>query len=449
MATGSEMYYGTYQFVPVPIIGWTTDTIYDNKLDRLFLRHTLDLAGAILSPAAESGRLDYLLSQRQLLQNALASGQQELKLYFNGALQVSGVYPRPSTVNFTDEVWVDKINYTTSLEWDEDYYSNHIQSWSETWDFEEDENRQTCNVSHSISAVGLNTMPSGINNTFTNAKSFVLGKTGWANVISGSPAFAQASGSYNAYERHARQESADVQAGSFGITEVFTLSSGTYNHEYSEQYSVDDTGIVTVALDGTITGHGRGPNAYNRAIAGWNVIKLQIPSMASGAYSALGGDSTLYTTNYDSFSISRNTFTGVVSYSASYTDAAAENLPSGILEFAINVNDNKPTRVYASFGIPQRALGNVVQDIATSTEGTLTISGNATAKQSYDFEDLLDWVESKINAKRPSSGNYETLRLTQKQITKDEDNKTVQFNIVWTYTLDLSSVAVDGYVSLN
>ena len=49
MAT-TEMYYGQYSFVPVPIItNWGTEILYDGKLDQAFLRHNIELAGYLLA----------------------------------------------------------------------------------------------------------------------------------------------------------------------------------------------------------------------------------------------------------------------------------------------------------------------------------------------------------------------------------------------------------------
>jgi hypothetical protein len=97
----------------------------------------------------------------------------------------------------------------------------------------------------------------------------------------------------------------------------------------------------------------------------------------------------------------------------------------------------------------ERTLGNVVQDIGTSTEGNYTISGTAIGKQGFPFASLLDFVQGEINAHRPLSVNYQTLRLEQKQITKEEDKNTVNFSLTWIYTVDLSQAAIDGFVVIN
>lgn len=441
------MYYGNYQFVPVPLFTWSTETAYDGAGDRIVLRHTCDFAGHLLSAASDDGSLTTMIQKRDALKSALASGYQEWTINNNGTYLVSGVYPRVTNIQFDEGVWVDRLNYSFTFTYDEDFYSHGIQGYSENWSFDETEDRRTVSVNHSISAVGLNTATSGSSNAFANAKTFVLAKSGYNHLISGAYGFVQPSGTTSAYEE-LRSEQVDVQGGSFSISENFTLSSGTYIHTSTGQLAIDDQGVYTVSIDGNIRGLGRGDSAYSRALAGWALIRDDLPATASGIYTELGGLSTLYTSNYNSFSITRNRFTGTISYNVSYTDSAAENLPSGILEFSFNVQDNKPVRLYASFPIMERALGNVVQDIATSTEGTYTISGNASCKQDYNFNDLIAYVEDKINARRPSSINYQTLRLSSKSVTKDEDNKTINWNLTWTYTVELSQAAIDGTVTL-
>lgn len=449
MATGSEMYYGDYQFTPVPIItNKSMEVIYTDHGERNFIRHTMELSSSILSPAADSGRLDYLFTHKNNLINALASGAQEFRIYWNGLPQMSGVYPRVGGVSFSDDVWVDRLDYSFSLEWEEDFYSTNIQSYTDTWAFEEQDDRRVVLARHDVSAVGIDTNPSGTNNAFTNAKTYVLTKTGWANAVANTPGFATVSGTYSAYEEHTRTESVDPQGGSYAVSEVFLLSSGTYIDTYNSQLAIDNLGISTLTITGNVKGVGRGDDAYDRALAGWSSVKSLLPSRASGAYSELGGDATLYTTNYQTLSTSSNEFAGTVDYSVSYTDSGSANLPSGILDFSMSVQDNKAVRLYASFAIAERALGNVVQDIATPTEGTYTINGTAVGKPSYPFASVKNYVETQVNNKRPNSANYETLRLSQQQVGEDENNNTVTFNLVWTYTKSLGAAAQEGYITI-
>ncbi len=435
-----KMFYGLYQFVPVPIFSWNTETVRDSALNEIFLRHTLDFTGVLLGSPSESGTFDQLFQKKTQLQQALASGHKHFRILSNNNTVLSGVFPRVNNVSIAEGVWANRIDYTFSLEYDEDFYNNSIQSYNESWAFEESDDRRSATARHDISSVGLNTNPSGINNAFVNAKSFVLGKTGYANVIAGTPAFVQVSGvSFNAYEE-LRTEQADVQAASYGVSEVYTLSSGNFIHTFNGALQQAEDGIRTINLDGNIRGLGRGDVAFTRALSAWNTkVKTKLPLLASGIYLELGGDATLFTNNFKNLNITRNSFAGILSYSASFTDSEADNLPSGIQDFTLTISDQLPIRIFASFAIPERSLGNVVQDISTTSEGTFSIQGNAIGKQGFTFSDLLSFVQDKINQNRPNPASYITLRLDQKQLNKDFDKNTVQFNVSWKYTKDLSS----------
>lgn len=441
------MFYGDYEFVPVPIFTWATEMLRDGKGDALILRHTLDFTGDLLYTVGD-GSVATMIAKKEALEHALASGSKMFVISKDGAAVISGVYPVVTNFNANEGVWVDRINYTFNLSYDENFYGSGIASYTETWDFEEAPDRHTATAKHNVSAVGSNTAAPGVNNAFTNAKTFVLAQKSWKRVLASTPAFVQASGTYGAYEE-SRAESCDPQAGSYSISESYTLCSGSYIHTHSATLSIDDASVGTLSVEGTIQGLGRGEQAFTRAKTGYTSLKSHFPAYASGYYSELGGEGTIYTSNYTSFSVTRNPFNGTVQYNYSYSDSPAENLPSGIQDFTLTVADKKPVRLYASFAIMERALGNVVQDIGTSTEGQFTISGNAIGKTGYPFASLLSFVQDKINEKRPLSINYQTLRLSEKTVTKDEDKNTVNFSLTWDYTVELSSAAIDGDVIIN
>lgn len=444
----TTMKYGNYSFSPVPLFTESVETFRDPKFDQLFKRVTREFTGTLLNSVniEASGAFQNLFTQKNQLKEALCSGNQEFQILFNGVPLVSGEFPRINGPVFQEGTWVDRIDYTFSSELDELIDQNiPVQSFTETWDFEEEENRRSVIVQHNISAVGVNTNPSGINNAFANARTFVLGKTGFANAQTNAPFFAQVSGvSFAAYEA-IRSEQHDIAQGSFSAAERFTLSSGNFIHTQTSQFSTDSNGITTVTLNGNIRGLGRGDTAFDRAQNAFqNQIRGNLPADASGVYSSFGGEATIFTTNPSTFSVTRNQFAGTVDYTTAYTDSPADNLPSGILDFGISVQIQPPSRQFASFLIMERALGPVVQDVGTSNEGTYTVQGSAVGKPSFSFNDLLAFVEDKINEKRPSAANYITLRPGAQSVTRDEDNNTVQFNVSWIFTLDLSQVFGDG-----
>jgi hypothetical protein len=342
----ARMFYGNYEFEPIPLFSWSTELVQDNKQEHLFLRNTLTFTGTLLeNKASESGNFTLMMQKRETLKDSLtASGRQEWRITYNNNPVVSGIYPDISDLTFQEGVWVDRINYDFTLTYNEEIEGQSpVQSFSESWAFDENEDRRSVTARHEISAVGVNTDPSGTNNALENARTFVLSRTGYSNVPAGHPAFAEGSGTLTAYEE-LRTENVDVQAGSFAVNENFTLSSGNFVHIRTGSYSLDDQGISTVSIDGNIRGLGRGDKAFNRALIAWNsYIKDNLPGVASGIYLSSGGGSTLYTTNPQSLSLTRNTFVGTLDYSISYTDDASENLPSGVQDFTLSIQESSKT----------------------------------------------------------------------------------------------------------
>ncbi len=447
-----RVFYGDFEFVPTPILNWQTNYLRDGKLDEVGIQHVIGFDGIFLELAGESGNFSSVMQRRQELTDALASGNQQLLITDDGSAVLSGIYPKISDVNFEGDpspqgTWADRLNYTFNASYQEDFYNTGIQSFSEAWNFDEADDRRTVNATHSISAVGLNTAGSGISNNVTNARAFVLGRVGYGNVPPNHPAFASVSGTATAFEG-LRTEAVDVAQGSVSVNESFTLSSGNFVHVQEATYEEGEDGITTVGLQGNIQGLGRGDVAFARALDAFNTIKLQLPGDASGVYSEFGGSDTLYTSQFNNFSVSKNSFLGTVGYTAQYTDDDADNLPSGVKTFDIQVADTQPIRLFASFPIFERSLGNVVQDVSTPTEGTFSITGSAVGKQGFAFTDLKNFVEGKINALRPLPANYITLRQTQQQTTENQDSNTIQWSLQWTYTKSLSEAKVTGPVIL-
>ena len=449
-----RVFYGNFELVPAPILNWNTTYLRDAKLDEVGIQHQISFDGIFLELAGESGNFSSVMQRRENLINALASGNQDLVITQDGTTVVSGIYPKISDVNFEGDpspggTWADRINYTFNATYFENFYNTGIQSFSETWNFDEQDDRRTVSVSHNISAVGLDTSGSGINNALTNARTFVLSRVGYGNVPPNHPAFAAASGTATAFEGR-RTESVDVAQGSMSVQEEFILSSGNYTHVQEATYEEGDDGITTVGLQGTIQGLGRGDVAFARALDGFtSKIRPGLPADASGVYGDFNGGATLYTQEFNSYSVTRNKFLGTITYNAQYTDDEGDNLPSGVKEFDIQLVDNEPVRLYASFPIFNRTLGNVVQDVSTPTEGTISITGSAVGKQDFAFTDLKNFVAGKINEIRPLPANYITLRQTQQQITTDEDSKSIQWSLQWTYTKSLSEAAVTGPVIID
>jgi hypothetical protein len=441
------MTYGSYSFAPNPLFTWGTDMLRDSKGSGIGLRHSLGFAGTFLETSGDQTNISEIISARSGLQAALQLDNQEFQILQDSVGLVSGVYPKISDIIMDEGTWADKASYSFSATWDEAIGSDSVSSFSESWDYEESEDRTTATVDHTISAIGIDTSGAG-NNALANAREFVTARTGSSNQPPSHPAFVQVSGAYSSYEG-LRTENVDVAGGSFSVSEKFTLSELSYIHTQTSSINVSD-GITTVQLDGEIKGLGRSTAAYSSALSGWNnSVEASLSGTASSIYTELGGTATLYVSNPTSESVSKDESAGTLGYSREYTDDAAENLPSGVDSFSIDISDEQPTTLTSSVAIFGRALGNVVQIIGTPKEGTFTIGGSAKGEQGFSMASLVTYVESRIDAIRPLSGNYTTLRLDSQSVTKDTDSNEIQFNLTWIYTKNLSAAKVDGAVDLG
>ena len=433
--TRTRMYYGDYEFAPVPTFGWTTEIIRDGTGSAIYKRHTLDFTGTLLfDSVSESGQLDNMITKQNALRNALGSGNQEWRLTYDGSTLIDGKYPRVQDVAIDEGLWVDKCGYTFSFVYDEDFEDTGIESYSESWEYSESENRRTVTISHDISAKGQNTNPSGTSNALTNAKDYVLAKTGYTNAVSDSPFFCQASGLTTSAYEEGRVESIDVASDTYGVTESFILSSGTFVHTYNTQYSQDENGIVTVTVNGSIKGLGRFGQALVNAKDAWsNEIEAYIPGMASGAYVYYGGASDLYTNNRESFSITENEMAGTIDYSVSYNDDPSENLPDGVREFTITSTINAPLTVYARFLIPNRSAGELFQPVGTKKAGQQTIAGTIIGEPGVEMSVLRRHYQQKMSEKRLNG--MSSMITSASSVTEDTDKKTINFSVTYDYNV--------------
>ena len=451
----TRMFYGNYQFAPVPLLTWTTELVKSTQGDSLSLNNTLNLDGSLLELGGESGNFPGLLLQRQALVDGVTISGQEFSITHEGLPVVSGIYPQFETVDFEQAgidagTWTTEIPYTLVFTYSEAVEGNTpIESFGESWEFEENEDRVSFRATHNISAVGQNTAISGGNNSVDNARAFVLARTGYGNVPLNHPAFVEGSGSLLPFEE-LRTESVDVEQGSVSITESFTLSSGNFVHTQNGSFSTDDNGITTVQLDGNIRGLGRREVCFTNALAAYNNnIEPTFAAEAQEIYDRYAGSGTLATSNPKSNSVSQAEFNGTIGYSRAYDDDPASDLPSDIESLTLSVSIDEPVQLFATIPIPDRSVGPVVQDVGTTTPGTYTISGSAQGKIGVSIATVKAFVQQKINENLPTIAalSAQTLVLTRKTITTDEFNRTVGFNLVWQWTS--AQAAADGPQVIN
>jgi len=426
----AKMYYGNYRFLPAPLMNYSVEHQYDDNNDLLYKITTYDLIGTLLFP---SGDFTTMMEKKQELESALGSGNQLFLIENeNGAPLASG-YPTVDSFSIDEGVWVDRMNYNATLSIEESLSaSGAVESFSESWSFEENEDRETISVTHNVSAVGINT--EGLNNATENAKNYALSRVGYTQVPSFLPAFTEGSGTLSAYSSF-RSESVNTVDHEYEIQETFVLSEQTYTHDSSATFASDENGVISVEIEGTIQGLGRGVLAINRARYGWTQVEPSVIATASGVYLRYGGTDEL-PVSPGSQSIAEDVEAGTINYSFSYEEVD-QVLPSGITDFTMTKDISEPTTLYASHTIVNKADGPVVQDLGTTSEGTVTINGTATRKSDYPLSDLKTYISNRISAAAPSSYST-TYRITEETYNIDETSKTIEFSVTWTFTAPLA-----------
>jgi hypothetical protein len=226
-----------------------------------------------------------------------------------------------------------------------------------------------------------------------------------------------------------------------------------YTHGRNADFAKGSDGIITVSIQGNVQGLGRTDGLNNQsngfyfAQSGFNTsIQPNISTYALDVYALYGGSGTLATSNPLSYNISENRYLGTLTYSIEYSDDPAVNTPSGIVEQSLEVSRKDAIRVYASHAIPHRRLGNILQDIGTTSEGSITITASAkalnTGDEVYDTNVAIAHVQTLINSVRPNTADFITLRLDENGVSFENNrlDRTASATVTWIFTLDLISV---------
>jgi hypothetical protein len=413
---------------------------------------TLSFEGVLLNlDDMTSGDASAMIALRDAMTNALSGNGNEFQLLHNlnstqpsGTPIISGIYPRVEGLTYDAGTWVNRIDYSFDLTYETNFVSGTvpIESYSDNWDFQEDEGTRSIRISHSVNAKGINTAQSGGDSTaLANAKTWVLARVGVDTVPAGFPAFTESGVVGSSKFAKYRTETANVTDGTFSAKEdmVMAQSSGWLN-SWTAQMQTDAAGITTITLNGNIEGLGRWDGAIDNAVSGWNTfVQPNLSGIANEVYTEMSGGASLNVTKVNSLSVTRDTFNGRVGYSVSYDDNP-QQLPSGISEFNINKQIKLPIRKKVTFEIPSRILGSIVHDIGTPTDGSIVVNGSAKGVIDTQLDYVKQFCEDQVNALRPNGALYNEMWLTDFNKTENDDQKSFSFNVAWAYTDSLANV---------
>lgn len=487
-----EVFYNGVKMVPAPFIEWIVESQFRNDGIRIDNVNRLTLTGTTL--ILPSGSYEQMYLKQQALRDTFSVDYKDFlilagpgnKTLPSGAVISSGLRPRVNNVTITPDTQVSRFDWTVELQ---DLVaasgvSGVTSSLSNQWSFREDQDTCTLRVSHQVSAEGAD----GETDKFYQAMAAVKPLLGIDKLPIDIPYFAQPNFSGMFGMTHpsnplggpvfeisvSREEVADIANGSYSVTEEFVIVSGVpfYYTSKTESYQEDANGIAEVTIAGTLQGLGRtltpldaeGGVGYARAASGFiNYVRPQLPWVASGVYqrfkigSGGAGGSGLALTNPTSFSVSQNKCKGAIDFSVTYTDNPASALPSGIVNKSSTVNIVEGIRIQASHAIPLRRLGSIIQDIKTTSDGTINIQVQATAKNTgnpkNDTNAAIAFVQDELNRLKNLHANpasFITIRITGlNQQTSDVD-RTCNASLEMAFTVDLATVqSIGSTISLR
>jgi hypothetical protein len=477
-----EVFYGPHKLVPGPLIDFNVDPQLDDTGNRTSNVTRLTLTGSILILPSGSYEQMYV-KQEWLRETVFGTDRLDFTIRAgalnctlpSGAIICSGLQPRVLNVNITPDIHVTRFDYSVDLEDTvaASGVSGVTSSLSNQWAFREDPTSCTLLVTHTVNATG----PDGEPDKFLQAQRAVKPLLGINQLPLDIPCFAQpnASGGFGIthpanpaggpiFEYSVqREEVADIANGTYAVTEVFQIVSGVpfFFTAKNQQYQEDQNGIVTITIQGTVQGLGRsldpsfgaeGGPGFSRAYDGFiNEVKPALPSEASGVYEKykpLIQPSGLNVDNPISFSVTENRCAGNISFSITYSDNPANDLPSGIASKTCSISRTNGIRLLASHPIPFRRLGNLLQDIKTTTPGDVSIQCQATAKNTgnkdQDLNRAINFVQDELNRLRKIHANsvdFVTLEVGGLTEQIDDTGLTSTATLNYTFTVDLASVA--------
>lgn len=463
-----KVFYGNHRLNPAPLLDLTTEIQRQDDGTRAAEINRFTLNGVYFLP---SGSFEQMWKGgKQELERIFRNDYEEFRIVAGpgnvtlaeNAVITGQIYPRVLSVNVEPDILVQRLNYTVELEASSGIASSPVESYSDSWQFQEEDTSRTIRVTHNVSARGINTAISGTN-AYIHALNFVKARLGYDKIPAFVPQFTEpnASGGATITTRPIstqRTESLDEGGGSYQANEIFIIASGTvtYFDERAATFDEDDAGIATVRINGTVQGLERtnfntdGGQGFTNAINAFrNTVRPGLALYASGVYLNYKDDSTgsgLKVNSPIALSVTENRFLGNVQYSISYTDDPAQNLPSGIAERTSSFNKVFAQRTYASHPIAFRSDGNFVQDTESTTEGQITISCSVTAENSgdatVDTNLAIKTVEDELNRLRPNRADYITLRQNNKQQTHNDRELTAQASVSYIFTVNRAATPV-------
>jgi len=307
------VFYGDFELRPVQGVALTHEPRYAGDGRRIARTVVATASGTIVAenpdgvftPVDLDSRLTVILQRQKEIREALSRDGETFQIQgWDGGVPVR--WPaRVRDVQFAEGDWVNGCPYTIVFEGPavagEEEDAPFVESFSESWQFEEDEQTWTTRASHSIQAKGV-TEYDGVGgvakHAWQHARDFArnqlglgwttVGDASWSPqsgqvVAGGSAAVLSGTSAWNPV----RSDSVDEIEGTYSASESFVLSDQPWWEEYqvvSRASDAEPAAIVTATVSGVIHGLFANPGDFQakagNAQAGWDAIKSQLLARA-------------------------------------------------------------------------------------------------------------------------------------------------------------------------
>lgn len=231
---------------------------------------------------------------------------------------------------------------------------------------------------------------------------------------------------------HIRSPKCDFSTGSYSVTETWTVTNMPHaaTLEMNIESAVDEGGLITVTVSGTING------LYNEGTLNTNTTNQKFDNAESVlaliddnaysmayAYYATSPNETQGDTNLENIirskSIGRNKLTGVITFSYTYNDS--KMIVDNALSNTLSINDDneaEDVQIIAIIPIIAKPHGPIFQDMNTTKEKRRTLNLGAIMKKDWrnakpdlgsiigGYKPLNSYVQSWNESWEPLTGNY-------------------------------------------
>lgn len=410
---------------------------------------------------AADSRLGAIMRKQQAIRNLFSNEGQVLEIQSADGSQAFKCNPRITSIEFPEDLWYERSNYTITLECDDiigledsNDFDQYISDAAESWDIntnEEYENytNPTYNLSHTVSATGkrfYDTDGSRPKEPWEYARDFVLSKLGIDTDVILSSGVNNLPSYYNGWN-HTRTEQRDEQGGSFAVTENWLLASGSAIESFNISHThALDTPHDKVAIQGNVRGFEERDSDMGVVTDKWTNAQEKFIE-ASGLAFMRAQLHTGLTLNIEPLSmlVGRNPYQGTVEYTFEY-DTRPMNLIEGTRSEVISIQDNIGGQLFASVFVLGRADGPVLQDLGTKPANTRTLNieilvdppdtNVLTAQQALidkkpsNDSDFASDLTSLITAATP---DFDTVYQTQPQESWEIKEGRYSYTTTWTY----------------